>query len=301
MSYNIMRTGKIKDRAAITSAASHNFRIRQQGNIDATRTPLNRVLWNPMEVNLKRADALQKAITGRYEALGAKERKNSVLAQEFVVSASPEFFEGLTPDQVGLWADHQLKFMKNEFGDNLQIAVLHLDEKTPHLHFLLSCEEKSLKRYKNQKGEFFREEYSLNAKRWGPDFLRDLHTRHAEHNQKLGLKRGKPNSGAVHKPVKDYYAELDKREKELTEGLEKYKARGELVAKAKTYMAQAKAKMDEQYNEIMDLLNVVTGKELTKDEEKLVDGIMLKHIQEQKQKRSVDTGGQAPQTPQKWI
>ena len=53
------------------------------------------------------------------------------------------------------------------------------------------------------------------------------------------------------------------------------------MAKAKTYMAQAKAKMDEQYNEIMDLLNVVTGKELTKDEEKLVDGIMLKHIQEQ--------------------
>ena len=115
------------------------------------------------------------------------------------------------------------------------------------------------------------------------------------------MKRGKPNSGAVHKPVKDYYAELDKREKELTEGLEKYKARGELVAKAKTYMAQAKAKMDEQYNEIMDLLNVVTGKELTKDEEKLVDGIMLKHIQEQKQKRSVDNGGQAPQTPQKRI
>ena len=66
-------------------------------------------------------------------------------------------------------------------------------------------------------------------------------------------------------------------------------------------MAQAKAKMDEQYNEIMDLLNVVTGKELTKDEEKLVDGIMLKHIQEQKQKRSVDNGGQAPQTPQKRI
>ena len=77
-----------------------------------------------------------------------------MLAQEFVVSASPEFFEGLTPDQVGLWADHQLKFMKNEFGDNLQIAVLHLDEKTPHLHFLLSCEEKSLKSYKNQKGSF---------------------------------------------------------------------------------------------------------------------------------------------------
>ena len=75
MSYNIMRTAKIKDRQAITSAASHNFRIRQQGNIDASRTLFNRVLWNPMKVNLTRADALQKAITGRYEALGAKERK----------------------------------------------------------------------------------------------------------------------------------------------------------------------------------------------------------------------------------
>ena len=107
-----------------------------------------------MKVNLTRADALQKAITGRYEALGAKERKNSVLAQEFIISASPEFFDGLSDEKVAIWAEHQLKFMKNEFGDNLQVAVLHLDEKTPHLHFLLSCEEKSLKRYKNQKGEF---------------------------------------------------------------------------------------------------------------------------------------------------
>ena len=75
MSYNIMRTAKIKDRQAITSAASHNFRIRQQGNIDASRTPLNRVLWNPMNVDLRKADHTQKAITGRYEALGAKRAK----------------------------------------------------------------------------------------------------------------------------------------------------------------------------------------------------------------------------------
>lgn len=209
MSYNIMRTAKIKDRQAITSAASHNFRIRQQGNIDASRTPLNRVLWNPMKVDLRKADALQKAITGRYEALGAKERKNSVLAQEFIISASPDFFDGLSDEKVAIWAEHQLKFMKNEFGDNLQVAVLHLDEKTPHLHFLLSCEEKSLKVYKNRHGTSERETYSLNAKRWGPDFLRDLHTRHAEHNEKLGLKRGNPSSGAVHKPLKDYYKELE--------------------------------------------------------------------------------------------
>jgi len=307
MSYNIMRTGKIKDRAAITSAAAHNFRIRQQGNIDATRSALNQVLWNPMAVNLKHADALQKAITGRYEQLGVKERKNSVLAQEFVVSASPEFFEGLPPESVEQWAKHQLKFMQNEFGDNLQIAVLHLDEKTPHLHFLLSCEEKSVKRYKNQKGEFFKEGYSLNAKRWGPDFLKDLHTRHAKHNEILGLKRGKPSSDAVHKPVKEYYAELTKKEQELTQGLEEHNARRELVERAKAYMVMAKAKMDQQYAEIMELLQVVMGKKLSPEEAEIVDGIAIRHIQEQKKanqdkeaKKQKPVGGNPPH-PQKRI
>ena len=69
-----------------------------------------------MKVNLTRADALQKAITGRYEALGAKERKNSVLAQEFIISASPEFFDGLSDEKVAIWAEHQLKFMKTSLA-----------------------------------------------------------------------------------------------------------------------------------------------------------------------------------------
>lgn len=286
MSYNIMRTGKIKDRAAITSAAAHNFRIRQQGNIDASRTPLNRVLWNPMQVNLKHADALQKAITGRYEALGVKERKNSVLAQEFIISASPEFFDGLSEEKVQLWAEHQLKFMKNEFGDNLQVAVLHLDEKTPHLHFLLSCEEKSLKRYKNQKGEFFKEGYGLNAKRWGPDFLRDLHTRHAKHNEMLGLKRGEANKNKAHKPLKQYYKELNQQQADLVKGLEKQEAQSKLIEKAREMMAKAKAVMDAQYETIMLMLDILVKKDLTPAEEKTVNEIMNEQLKRTRQRVS---------------
>jgi len=297
MSYNIMRTKKIKDRSAITSTAAHNFRIRQQGNIDETRSHLNRVLWNPMQVNLKHADALQKAITGHYEKLGVKERKNSVLAQEYIISASPEFFEGLSEEQVGLWAEHQVKFMKTEFGDNLQIAVLHLDEKTPHLHFLLSCEEKSVKRYKNQKGEFFKEGFSLNAKRWGPEFLKNLHTRHAEHNQILGLKRGKPNSGAVHKPLKEHYQELNQKEQELIKGLEKQKAQEEILKKAKQMITKAKELLDHQYQTIMELLDIVLKKDLTPEEEKKVTEIMQEQLKETKQRVSPSAppkGGNPP-------
>ena len=42
------------------------------------------------------------------------------------------------------------------------------------------------------------------------DFLKGLHDRHAEHNAHYGLKRGKVGSEAVHKPVKDYYRELQR-------------------------------------------------------------------------------------------
>ena len=44
--------------------------------------------------------------------------------------------------QVDEWAQKQLEFMKTEFGENVKVAVLHLDEKTPHLHFLLSTEKR---------------------------------------------------------------------------------------------------------------------------------------------------------------
>jgi len=206
--YNTMRTQKLKDRKKISSAAAHNFRLRHQGNVDAERSPDNQLLWNSLNADLTRVDGLQEALSEHYSAIGAKENKNSVLAQEFVISASPEFFEGMKPKQVDEWAKKQLEFMKTEFGDNLKVAVLHLDEKTPHLHFMLSTEKMSVKSYKNQHGKFSKETVSLNANRWDPDFLKGLHDRHAAHNQHYGLKRGKVGSEAVHKPVKDYYREL---------------------------------------------------------------------------------------------
>ena len=150
MSYNIMRTAKIKDRQAITSAASHNFRIRQQGNIDASRTPLNRVLWNPMKVDLRKADALQKRSRADMRHWERKSGKLGFGTRVHTFGQSRVFRRTFRRKSRDLGRTSG-KVYENEFGDNLQIAVLHLDEKTPHLHFLLSCEEKSLKRYKTRK------------------------------------------------------------------------------------------------------------------------------------------------------
>lgn len=289
MSYNIMRTGKIKNRSKITEAASHNFRTRTQPNIDGSRTVLNQVLWNPLGVNTSNASDLQKKVSGYYDGLGVKEKKDSVLMQEFVVSASPEFFEKLDDEKVQLWAEHQLKFMQKEFGDNLKIGVLHLDEKTPHLHFLLTCEEKSLKSYKNRYGVTQKEVVSLNAKRWGPQFLRDLHTRHAEHNQILGLKRGEPRSEAKHKPLKVYYEELAKKEAEFQKAIEQDQKQKQLLAKAKDYIETARNTINHQLDQIVELIDIATSYDLTE-----ADQARVNRIADEAMKRM---GGRPPKPP----
>ena len=142
MSYAILRTSKLKDKSKTSSAAEHNFRIRQQANIDASKTPENKILYNPLNVDTSKTGALASAIETKYKALGVKERKNSVFAQEFVISASPEYFENKEKEEIEAWAKQQNRFMLDNFGENVVISCLHLDEKTPHLHFIVSTEEK---------------------------------------------------------------------------------------------------------------------------------------------------------------
>ena len=210
MHNNILRTQKVKSRGQITQAAEHNFRLRAQANIDTTRTPLNKILVNSLAVDFTKASDLQEKLSVYYQSLGIKERSDNVLMMEFIVSASPEFFEQKKSAQIEDWAKHQVDFFEKKFPGQVKIAVLHLDEKTPHLHFMIGTEHKSVKRYKNQAGEFFKETWSLNAKRYDKPFLIDLHTEHAKNNMRFGLRRGIKGSMRNHTSLKDFYKIVDK-------------------------------------------------------------------------------------------
>ncbi|MCD9227964.1 plasmid recombination protein [Ralstonia pseudosolanacearum] len=61
-----------------------------------------------------------------------------------------------------------------------------------------------MKRYKNQKGEFFKETWSLSSRHINPEYLSDLQTRFAENNRKWGLVRGQKGSKAKHQEAGDY-------------------------------------------------------------------------------------------------
>lgn len=210
MNYNILRTEKVNTRQQLTNMAEHNFRLRQQDNIDSKRSHLNQVLINTLYVDTKQSTSLNEKLTAFYKGLGVKEKSDNVLMLEFFISASPEFFDKKTEKEINDWITHQVEFMKKEFGEQLKVAVLHLDETSPHIHFMVSTEHKTVKKYKNQKGEFFKETWSLNAKRYNPQFLSELHDRHAIWNKKFKLKRGVKGSMRKHKPLKEFYSLVDK-------------------------------------------------------------------------------------------
>ncbi|MDN7880512.1 plasmid recombination protein [Burkholderia aenigmatica] len=210
--YNILRTTKVKTRSDITNASEHNFRLRMQSNIDASKTHLNKVLLNTLGADVKQSNSLQIKLTEFYQSLGIKEKKDNVLMMEFIVSASPEFFAGKNQAEVEKWANHQIGFFQKEFGEQVKIAVLHLDETTPHLHIMIGTEVKSVKNYKNRYGMCQKETWSLNADRYNPQFLTDLHTKHYEWNKKPypKLKRGVKGSMREHKSLKQFYEVVDK-------------------------------------------------------------------------------------------
>lgn len=272
--YSILRTAKIKDRQQINSMAEHNFRLRDQLNIKNNLSHLNQILINNLNVDTTKKSSLQEKLTEHYDSLNIKEKKDNVLMMEFVVTASPEFFENISEEKLKKWVDHQVDFFKQEFGDQVKMAVLHRDETTPHIHFMLGTEQHSVKKYKNQKGEFFKESWSLSAKKFNPEYLTDLQSAYALHNSPFGLLRGKPQPGRKHTKLKDYYDEITQK----MAVIDKAANEAEKLNKLKEYYPKLKESIVNQMTVIEELLGILETKELSENEQVIIDKIGSKII-----------------------
>ncbi len=137
MQYAILRHGKIKA-PLIGAAVAHNNRTSkiEKCNIDASLTPLNQVL--------KMDGTVAERLANKLKGLTTKVRKDAVVAVELMLSASPEWFDGLTKDRAALhqhpkfrqWANNAMKWARQEFGQNIIDVALHMDESSPHMHVL---------------------------------------------------------------------------------------------------------------------------------------------------------------------
>ena len=141
--YAILRFAKYKG-PEISGIEAHNERTKEKyasnPDIDHTRTHLNFHLIKPERKY--RAES-EKQIA---EA-GCRTRSDSVRVVEALITATPEFFKGKKRAEIKEFFSEALEFIKqNQAPETIISAVVHLDEKNPHMHlcFVPLTEDKRL-------------------------------------------------------------------------------------------------------------------------------------------------------------
>ena len=141
--YAILRFAKYKG-PEIGHIEAHNEREKEKyasnPDVDTARSHLNFHLVTPER---KYRVESEKQIA---EA-GCRTRSDSVRVVEALVTASPEFFNGKKRSEVRAYFTEALEFIKqNQNPDTIISAVVHMDEKTPHMHlcFVPLTEDKRL-------------------------------------------------------------------------------------------------------------------------------------------------------------
>ena len=131
MPYAIMRISKCK-LGAVTRIEKHHERkkdaYKSNPDIDVSKSHDNFHIKDP-------PDSYRKLIRKRFEEVGCRTRKDSVVLQDSICTASPEFFQGKTSRETEDFFRLAYKFYVKTFGEeNILSAVVHLDERTPHMH-----------------------------------------------------------------------------------------------------------------------------------------------------------------------
>ncbi|HBV0102194.1 TPA: plasmid recombination protein [Escherichia coli] len=187
--YAIMRCKKLTGMGNVASALQHCYRERETPNANAERTPEN---------YCSVSESTDQAMGRVRELLPEKRRKDAVLAVEYVMTASPEWWKEATPRQQAEFFARSEQWLENKYGkDRVVAAVVHRDEATPHLSaFVVPL---------TQDGR-------LSAKEFigGRSKMRDDQSTYAESVRKLGLERGIEGSRATHQTVQHYYESINR-------------------------------------------------------------------------------------------
>ena len=68
---------------------------------------------------------------------GCRTRKDSTRFADTLITASPEFFKKKSPKEIQAFFQRAADFLIGRVGkENIVSAVVHMDEKTPHLHLV---------------------------------------------------------------------------------------------------------------------------------------------------------------------
>ena len=213
MSYQVVRVAKNKA-TSIGFVQRHNLRQYDQkhkapSNVDSSKTHLNYTLIE--------CDKFKSAVKEKVDEVQAQQtrriRKDCPTSLEYVISASPEFFEKASVSEQREYFNNALKFIKNRHDvENVISAVVHMDEETPHMHVVV------VPIRKNEKG------LRLDPKSFcTPRELSKLQTDfNKQVAKKFNLERGE-SSDVKHQTTAEYNRQLQRENKELDAQLKEKK------------------------------------------------------------------------------
>jgi len=127
----ILRFSKQKGNPA-TKIEAHHERTKEEyksnPDIDTSKSKNNIHLITPQM-------RYKAEIDKRIKESGCRVRKDSTRFVDTLITASPEFFKDMTHEKMVEYFQRAVDFMRNRIRpDMIFSAVVHLDEKTPHLH-----------------------------------------------------------------------------------------------------------------------------------------------------------------------
>lgn len=198
----VFRVGKkIKDIGQVQALEKHMERQIEVFNADPAHRDKNRILIGDKNITQN----VRKYI------YGIKLRSNANIARDLVLTSNNDFFKNLTKEQQELWIQENIKFLKDNFGDNCLYACLHMDESTIHIHALIVA-----KFYNEEKNRY---ELRSNVYFDGKLKMQNWQTQYANHMSKKfnNLMRGIKGSKAKHTDIKTYYSLITKN-LEVTDG-----------------------------------------------------------------------------------
>lgn len=196
MAFAILRVTKLKG-GSINASDLHTERAQETPNANEEFTEENVYLRGEKGVNVReKIDAL-------FEERSIKPRLNAVECQEYLMTASPDYFRNelgeIDPDKTANFLERADDFMTQleERGMVFVKSVVHLDELTPHVvAYGVPIDERGRLCAKSYTG--------------GREKMRALQDQYAETMKPLDLERGIKGSRATHARVSQYYGKMDR-------------------------------------------------------------------------------------------
>lgn len=136
MSHSILRIQRIKSASDATGIQKHVQRETgkyKNKDIERELSHLNYDFINSTEVdyNEKVKERIENGYAGE-----RKVRSDAIRLVDGIITSDSTFFDNMDHLEREYFFEHTLDFIKEEFGEeNVMYANVHLDEKTPHMHF----------------------------------------------------------------------------------------------------------------------------------------------------------------------